>query len=330
MASHRALVTGGTGFIGTYVVRALSAAGMRVRVLDVRPYSETSLHVLGRYADDVDVQIGGVDLWSDVVRAVSSCRPQLIVHVAAIVNPPLLADRPSLALRVNVSGTVNVLEAARLYDVPRVIYVSSIGVLPTIQYEPVDADHPVLLSGEGPGAGFYGASKVASESFCLAAVTGMGIDCRIVRPSAVYGLGMQWPIYIKPMVEGAVKGEPVDFGHGGPFPRDYTHVEDVASLIEAVRRASPDADRIFYAATGQPLVTTSELAEVVRSLEPSARISVGQALSEEDLLERPYRGKLSISNAHSQLDWQPRYADIREGVEHYITTYRELLAAGQS
>ena len=63
------------------------------------------------------------------------------------------------------------------------------------------------------------ASKIASEAFCFAYNQAFGTDFRTVRPSAVYGFGMQWPIFVKPMVEGAVRGETVTFESGGPFPR---------------------------------------------------------------------------------------------------------------
>jgi nucleoside-diphosphate-sugar epimerase len=88
-------------------------------------------------------------------------------------------------------------------------------------------------------------------------------------------------------------------------------------------------DRVFYGATGQPLVTAGQVAELVKELVPGADIEIGSGLSEQDLVEIRYRGVLSIKNAQEQLGFQPRFADIRDGVADYIATYRRYLADGK-
>jgi nucleoside-diphosphate-sugar epimerase len=320
------LITGGTGFIGSYVARALLDRGQEVCLYDLRGLSAEARFVLGEAADGVVVDEGGVENWPRLLEVVRQRRPGAIVHIAAITNPVFLATNPHPAAQVNFGGTLNVLEAARLFDVGRVIAYSSIGVLPAVRYQPIDANHPVILAGEGPGSGFYGAAKAACEAFGFAYVQGFGLDVRIVRPSAVYGFGMQWPIYVKPMVEGAVRGEPVRFDAGGPFPRDYTHVADVASLTVALLDGPAEADRVFYAATGEPLVTAARVAELVRELVPGADIEIADALGPNDHLELRYRGVISIANAREQLGWTPLYADIRAGLAEYVERYRAFLA----
>ena len=324
----RVLVTGGTGFIGGYVARELRDGGRDVVLYDVRPLSAEARFVLGDRLAGVVVEEGGVDNWPRLLQMVAQHRPRQLVHVAAITNPVFLATNPLPAIQVNFLGLINVLEAARLFGVERVVNFSSIGALPAVQYEPIDANHPVLLAGEGPGSGFYGAAKVAGEAFCFGYRQAFGLDVRTIRPSAVYGFGMQWPIYVKPMVEGAVRGEPVRFDTGGPFPRDYTHAADVASLAAAVLHAPDDADRIFYAATGEPLVTAAEVARIVRELVPGADIEIADALGPNDHLELRYRGRLSIENARRQLGWSPRFASVRDGIADYVDRYRAFLAAG--
>ncbi|MEX2376363.1 MAG: NAD(P)-dependent oxidoreductase [Dehalococcoidia bacterium] len=323
------LVTGGAGFLGAYIARDLAAKGHRVVTVDVREPDEAIRYVLREHTQQIEPRLARVDDRDAMEQMLREVEPTEVVHVAAIVDPPRLARDPHLALDINLRGTVNLLAASNDVGVRRFVYFSSIGVLPTIQYEPIDVDHPVVLASEGPGAGAYGASKLASEAFCHAAVTGWGLDCRIVRPSAVYGLGMQWPIFIKPMVEGAVDGRAVHFEHGGPFPRDYTHVEDVASLTLALLNAPDPTDRVFYAATGEPLTTTSQLATIIERLLPGSSITVGNDLSDDDRLELPYRGVLSIDNARNQLGWTPRYP-IEAGIAAYIEQYRAFVAANVS
>jgi nucleoside-diphosphate-sugar epimerase len=326
-AERPVLVTGGTGFIGAYVVRTLLESGRRVVAFDVKGLGPESRFVLGGRADDVTVEEGSVDDWSRVLHVVKEHRPVDVVHLATITNPVFLFTNPMPGVRVNFLGTIHALEAARLFDVRRIVYFSSIGVLPAKQYEPIDAAHPIFLPRDAVPTGVYGAAKIAGEAFCFAYNQAFGTDFRTVRPSAVYGFGMQWPIFIKPMVEGAVRGETVTFESGGPFPRDYTHAADLASLAVACLDAPEDADRIFYGATGEPLVTAGEVARIVMELVPGSRIEIPDFLSDQDQMELPYRGRISIENARAQLGWEPRFRDVRDGIADYVERYRAFLEA---
>ena len=321
------LVTGGTGFIGSYVVKALLEAGRRVVALDVRGYTPEGRFVLEGRENEVVVEEGSVDDWVRVLHVVREHRPAEVVHLATITNPVYLFTNPMPGVRVNFLGTIHVLEAARLFDIRRIVYFSSIGVLPAKQYEPIDGAHPIFLPREAVPTGVYGASKIAGEAFCFAYNQAFGTDFRTIRPSAVYGFGMQWPIFVKPMVEGAVRGEVVTFESGGPFPRDYTHASDVASLAAELVDAPDDADRVFYGATGQPLVTAAEVARIVMELVPGSRIEIADILSEADQMELPYRGRLSIENAREQLGWEPRFTNIRDGLADYVERYSGFLSA---
>jgi nucleoside-diphosphate-sugar epimerase len=129
------------------------------------------------------------------------------------------------------------------------------------------------------------------------------------------------------MVENAVCGQPTHFERGREFPRDYTHAADVAQLVVKAVDIPADQvqDRVFYGATGRPLVTAGQVAELVKELIPEATIEIGSGLSEADLLEIRYRGVLEIANAQAQLGYQPRFAEIRAGIVEYIETYRRYL-----
>ncbi len=326
--SRTVLVTGGSGLVGSYVMRRLAEQGDTVVNFDQREPDSEAAWWLKPVGDRIQFAPGGVDNWGDLVAVVKAHKPNAIVHIAAVVNLPLLNKRPGLAMNINFGGTFNVLETARLFDVRRVVYFSSIGMLPSIQYEPVDVNHPVFLADEGPGASFYAAAKVASEAFCWAYHQSYAVDHIILRPSAVYGFGMRYPIFIKPMVENSVRGLPTRFEKGREFPRDYTHVLDVAqAAVKAVDvPADQVQDRVFFVATGEPLVTAGEVADVVTKLIPGADIEIGSGLSEDDLIEIRYRGMRSIDNAREQLGYQPEFASIEKGVANYVDTYRQYLA----
>jgi nucleoside-diphosphate-sugar epimerase len=329
-AAGLVLVTGGLGFIGGYVTRALLDQGRKVAVLTRgKTTSPEMLHVLREHEGEYPIEIGSVEDLSHLVSVFDRLQPHAVVHSASNVDVAALYRDPYRAFESNVRGTVNIYEAARRAGVRRVVDISSIGVLPANQYQPIDAAHPILLARSGPGSGAYGASKVAGEVFGFAFQLAYGLDVRIVRPSAVYGFGMQWHSanYMKQFVEPAVRGEPVRVSSGGKLPRDYTHVADVASLATRVVDCPDEADRIFYAATGGPLVTAAAAARIVAEFIPGSDIEVSDTMTPDDEVEASFRGVLSIENARAQLGWEPRYASLRAGIAEYILSYRAFLAA---
>ncbi|MEW5980246.1 MAG: SDR family oxidoreductase [Acidobacteriota bacterium] len=185
------LVTGGSGFIGSHVLRAMAEPGDCAVNFDIR--------------------------------------------------------QPQSALRVRLGGTIHVLEVMRIFGLRRLVYFFTIGTLTACEYELIDARHPVMTATDGPGVGFYAASKAASEVFCWSCRQSFGTDFITIRPSAVYGVDQQVSNFIKPMVENAVRGVPSHFATGGPLPRDYTHILDITQLTLGALDipAAEVRDRIF-------------------------------------------------------------------------------------
>ena len=323
VAERTTLVTGGAGFIGGHLVRALADTGRRVVVLDVRGFVPEARFAIGEEVDALPLELASIGDQARVLDVFRRHRPDEVVHAGMILDPAYLATNRSTAFQVNVGGVVNLVEAMIAFGVPRLVNFSSIGVLPRVLYQPIDANHPILLADGGPGTDFYGCTKAAAETMLFAYKQALGFDFRTIRPSAVYGLGMnQYVGPIKAIVEKTVRGEPAHFEFGGAHPRAYTHVRDIAGLVMAMLDAPDGSDRIFYGSTGGPLVTTTEVAQIVRELVPGADVEIGEALSEAEKPVVALRGELSIENARTQLGWEPRYSSIRDGIAQYIEHYR--------
>lgn len=322
----RVLVTGGSGFIGTYAMKRLLEKGHSVTNYDLVTPSEERLFVLRNFENRIPFEKGGVEDLPSLIAAIKKHDTDTVVHTAAIVEPTECHENPGITYKINMGGTINVLEAARLLDLKRVIYMSSIGVYTTKKYEPIDENHPVLQSDEGPASTAYGASKVGGECFCWAYHERYGLDFIALRPSAVYGFGMKLQLFINPIVESAVRGERLVIDHGRDYPRDYTYVEDVAQAIQL----SVDVDscrlkdRIFLVASGQKLITPGQLAQIIREFIPTADINIGSGLHGFDQREVLFRGILDISRIKTQLGFEPQY-DIRKGIQEYIALYRGYL-----
>jgi UDP-glucose 4-epimerase len=326
--SETVLITGGSGFVGTYLTRTLLARGDRVVNYDLRPHQGPMKWLMGEQIKNVPYVEGGVQDWPELIAACRKYGVTQMAHLACPIDCPHLQSHPKIAYDVIIAGVVNALETTRIMGLKRLIYCSSIGVLPTRQYEPIDCNHPVILAGEGPGStGAYGAGKVAGEALCFGYASSYGLDFVAVRPSAAYGFTTQNPIYLPQMLEGALRGEPVHFTHGGAVPRDYTYVEDIAGVIAAALAAPRERlkHRIFYAASGQKLVTATQAAELVREMVPGADVSIQPELDEYDKIDLPFRGVLDMKPVEEQLDYRVRFADLHDGIADYIRRYSDYL-----
>jgi nucleoside-diphosphate-sugar epimerase len=325
------LVTGSSGFLGSYVARELVERGHRVIGLDLVEPRPEHAWVQEPARGGIELVLGGLEGWAPLVALMERYRPAAVVHNAAFVRLDLLAREPHKALRLNAEASVNVFEAARIFGVRRVVYLSSTGVLPRRQYEPIDAGHPIFTATESSPDTFYAAAKIASEAFAWAYHHSFGLDTLIIRPSAMYGFGMQWPMFIKPIVEDSLRGRPTRFETGGEFPRDYTHVKDVARLVRHCVEVPGGRvrDRCFYGATGRDPLTPIRVAEIVRELIPGADIEIGTGLTPLEQWDAATRGRYDISAAETQLGHTPRFADLRDGIADYIGDLRRYAESNE-
>jgi nucleoside-diphosphate-sugar epimerase len=206
---------------------------------------------------------------------------------------------------------------------------STVAVMSQVRYEPIDANHPVITARTGP-LGAYGAAKVAIEAFAYAYEQSFGVDFRVIRPSALYGFGMSWAAsnYVKQIIEPALQGQDVHLDSGGDVPRDYVHVADLAQLVLSVLRGPDDADRIFFAGTGQPLSTGGDVGKIVSELAPESQVVVGNGWTDEDRVEARIRGVIDVQTNLEQLGWRPQFVDLRSGLREYAERFRDFQRAG--
>jgi UDP-glucose 4-epimerase len=321
------LITGGSGFIGAYTTAELMRAGHRVVAYDAAPPVWGAAALLETLAERPVFVRGDVADLSELQATIREHDVSRIFHAAAIYDPPVSITHPAPCYRVNVGGTINVLEAARSSGIRRVVMASSIAVYAARQYEPIDEAHPIATPSDGNPLGPYGASKAAAELIGMTYCSTGLVDFIGLRYSGVYGFGMRYPMYVRPFVEQAVDGEPVTFETGGDMPRDYTYVVDVARATVAALFA-PSADlrqRVFNVATGR-LTRAAQLAEVVRDVLPEARIEIGPGLTEYEQSDARMRGTLAVDAAREQLGWEPAY-DLAAGVQDYANRYRAFKEA---
>ena len=264
------MVTGGTGLIGSRIIRKLIERGQEVVCFDMFPPRA----LLQPYLDRIKVFRGDVTQMPHLLEAVHAHGVRKIIHMAALL-PPDTEERPHHGMFVNIQGANNVFEVARWAGLERVVYASSIacyGVQETFGQRPVNEDDicdPINV---------YGMTKAANDFAARRYIQRFGLDLRGIRICTVFAhgrtTGMTGLIGGLLMSLPAV-GKPVDV----PFhPKELSpmiYVEDAAEIF--VRAALSQNLKSNLYISGGHLATIGEMAETVRSFIPDARITTGEA-----------------------------------------------------
>jgi nucleoside-diphosphate-sugar epimerase len=319
------LVTGGSGFLGGYVVAALEAAGHMAFAYDVAPPSPEMLAVAPSLARRHRTgQIG------DLARLFEVCRSEnieAIVHAAGLVGLEASLAQPLTFYQTNIMGLVHVCEVARQLRLKKVIAISSNAAYHKGAGEKLtETDPPFSVTQANPAA-HYGTSKMAGEAIGLAYAHFQDVDFLALRITAIYGFGMRSAMYIKPMVENAVLGKPTRFATGGPMRRDYTYVLDCCDAVVlalAAPRAPAGAQRVLNVAAGKAH-SAAEAATIVRKVIPTADIEIGDVLTPLEAENVKMRAPLDVSAAQRLLGWSPKWA-LQDGIRHYAERFRNYIA----
>ncbi len=212
----RILVTGGTGFVGVRTVAALHEAGHTVRILDLSPRPD-------RLPTGIPVEIVAGDITdpNTVLQAARNCDG--IVHLVGLMTVDCARD-PVLGVRVNLIGSLNVLEAAKARRLP-VAYLSTAGV-----FGPEDAIHPQPMT-------IYGSTKLAVEGAARAFFLDYGIPSLGLRPYIIYGPGVSAGIAAGPSIAiaAAIRREPAEIRFSGRV--GFVYVDDVARMLASAMTA---------------------------------------------------------------------------------------------
>jgi UDP-glucose 4-epimerase len=295
----RALVTGGSGFIGSHLVDKLRNRGVEVRVFDM---------VMPEFRKDIEFYHGSLLDLESLRMAMTGI--DVLYHLAAVADVKDVYEEPHYAESINVRGTINVLEAARRAKLQRVIYGSTIWVYSEVPEEEVNEETPLR-----PPSHLYTATKIASEYYCLSYSKLYNLPVTILRYGIPYGPRARDGGVIPIFVRKALKGEPLTLAGDGSQFRKFVYVEDLAEgNVLALKK--PATNRI-YNLDGQQKVTIRQIAETVQELVGNVKIEYTPA--------RPgdFGGKeVSSHRAKVELGWEP-VVDFREGLRRYIEWYHQ-------
>jgi UDP-glucuronate 4-epimerase len=306
--SATVLVTGAVGCLGAWCVRHLLEDGYGVVAFDLSRDDRRLREVV---ASDALARVrfvqGDLTDAGALRDALARHAVEHVIHLAALQVPFCRADPPRGA-RVNVEGTIQVFEAARLAGISHLTYASSIAVYgPGSDYEDAVLDDSMV---KRPRT-VYGMTKVANELTAGVYWHDHGVSSVALRPYTVYGVGRDQGLTSEPSLAMAAvaRGEDAHVSFGGRM--QFQWASDVArQFIDAATERMPGAS-VFD--LGGPAVDVSEVAAAIERLRPGRRVSVGDGRLPFAEAFDDSRLRREVARVHET----PLEEGIRRTIEHY-------------
>ena len=290
------LITGGTGSLGACLTRALLEEGVadKMVLFDYRPDYER----VAEFANRVEIVSGNIADWPDLVRTIKEYEIKNIFHLAALLFTESM-ERPYASFKINLEGTVNLLEAARMYSIDKVIFASTIATFSPGLPEPVKEGAPQV-----PGS-IYGITKLAGELWGRYYHHQYGIDFRALRFARIVNSGRSGvgtALFPSSLIEDAILKRRHEVSVPGDYRVPITYIKDAARALVMLYRASEAKTRIYN--INGILPSAKEIMDKVRTYLPDAPLNFAK-----DLAGPPLAIPLSYddTSASEELGWEMKY-----------------------
>ena len=314
------LVTGADGFIGSHLVERLAGDGHEVRafVLYNSFGSAGWLDTIDpAYLEGVGIFPGDIRDAGRVEAAVVGCTR--VLHLAALISIPYSYDAPQSYVDTNISGTLNVLAAARGADTPKTMITSTSEVYGTARSVPITEDHS--LNAQSP----YAATKTAADQLALSFFRSFDLPLTIVRPFNTYGPRQSTravlPTIITQLTAGRAK---IELGATHPT-RDFSYVRDtVAGMVAASDPNVALGETINLGSDFEiSIADAAGLIGELMGIDPEIVTKSDRLRPRDSEVERLWADN---TRARNLLDWTPSYGGLdglKEGLKETIEWYRD-------
>jgi len=299
--------------IGSTLTRMLVEKGEKVCVLDNNPLPERFSGI----SDQIKIFHADLGNFAKVLGAVKDCSPGVIFHLGAMLSLPSNAD-PQSSFSSNVAGTYHILEAARLFKVPKVIFTSTTATYGLDIQGKVINDYtlqrPITM---------YGSTKVFAELLGRFYRTKYGIDFRAVRFPSIIGPGAKTAhisIYNAWAVEKAFYGEPYVIFVEPHVRCPVLYFKDAARSLILLEAAPAEAiQTVCYLLAGiQPLISAEELVAEIRKHFPKAPLTYKPDPLAMEFHRKSQGVNFEDRNAQKEWGWKPEYPLERLVADFYV------------
>lgn len=261
------VVTGAGGFIGSHLVEALVRLGAKVKAL-VR-YNSSSLwghleHLPATTLAHVEVVSGDITDASCVRTLMQGA--DVVFHLAALIGIPYSYVAPQHYVNVNVQGTLNVLEMARLLETPKIVHTSTSETYGTAKFTPITEAHP--LQGQSP----YSASKIGADALVESYFRSFGTPVAIIRPFNTYGPRQSNRAFIPTVISQLLTQPEIQVGTLDTV-RDLNFVTDTVAGFLAIGASKKSIGEVINIGSGRA-VSMREVLEIVLELEGRPQFTV--------------------------------------------------------
>jgi NAD dependent epimerase/dehydratase len=314
--SSTILITGADGFIGSHLTETLVRQGHKVRAM-VLYNSFGSWGWLDQCAPDVKGQFevfsGDIRDSYGVKAAMQGC--DAVLHLAALIAIPYSYHSPDTYVDTNVKGTLNVLQAARVLGVRRVVHTSTSEVYGTARFVPITEAHP--LQGQSP----YSATKIASDQLAYSFFASFGLPVVIARPFNTYGPRQSARAVIPTIITQIANGKrQIKLGAVSPT-RDFNFVRDtVAGFIAALNGSTGLGEVVNFGSNFEISIgDTARLIAEMMNVEIEILTDEARLRPENSEVERLWADN---TKARELWGWEPQYAG-RDGFKRGLTETAE-------
>lgn len=312
-------VTGATGLMGGWLVKALMREGTEIIAL-IRDQAPKSMLVREGLIGRIATVSGDLECLPTMQRAIAEYSPHTVFHLAAQPLVQVAKRDPVGTLRANVMGTWNVMEACRLAGTSNVVVASSDKAYGASEHLPYRETDP--LQGRYP----YDVSKSCTDLVAQMYHATYGVKTAIARCGNLFGGGdLNFSRTIPGLIKATLAGEPFVIRSDGKFVRDFLYVKDAAECYLILGEKLAEDPSISGEAFNFSLGERLTVLDIVRmALEMMGRIDlqpVIQNIASSEIREQ----YLDASKARERLGWQPRYG-MKDAIRETVDWYRDHFA----
>ena len=303
------LITG-AGLIGCHFARRAADGGSKVVLYDLSPNRDYIQKIVGK--DKAEIVAADMRDLPALINALKEFKIDTLVHTAGLIGKRV-AENSYTGSTNNIVGTINVLEAARLHGIRRVVYVSTFGAYDRskIKEGPIREDHPI------GGHNLYTTTKVCSEHLVHAYAHLYNLDTVIIRPAGVFGRGhyvggSTVGMIMRDLALNVMKGDPITLDGKIYFANEVVYAKDVALALDLACKVKEPKQRIYNAGSGV-VAGAADLARIARELAPKLEIKVVGDGSEDASKQFP----LDLSRSQAELGYSPQFP-LKKALQDYM------------